>query len=311
MLTYFGSSNLDSSYPAQAVVAIGNFDGVHLGHQMIIKTAQDLGKSLGIPITCYTFKPHPTMELKPLATLRLLMTYEEKRDTLAQYQVEFCVEEKFDAQFAGTTAHDFFHQILKSRLHARAIVVGSDFSFGRKREGSIEVLKDFCEQSGITLSLVNPVIIGESPVSSSRIRAALADANLDLANSLLGRPFSYRAEIVHGDKRGRTIGFPTANMQCEEKFPLLPGVYATSVFWRNKEYPSVTNIGTRPTFQSTGLKMETHILDQTFELYGEILEVRFHAPIRAEKKFSSIDELKQQIQADTILAKKLLSPRNF
>jgi riboflavin kinase/FMN adenylyltransferase len=135
---------------------------------------------------------------------------------------------------------------------------------------------------------------------------------LDEAKKYLGHPFFYRGEIVHGDKRGRTIGFPTANMRCEEKFPLIPGVYATSVSWRNKVYQSVTNIGKRPTFQGSNelssipLKIETHILDQNFELYGEILEVRFHHRIRDEKKFSSIDELKAQIQSDVILAKKLL-----
>ena len=193
----------------------------------------------------------------------------------------------------------------------RAVVVGDNFAFGKKREGNLGVLKALCEDAGIGLDIVTPVVVDGEPVSSSRIRIALADGQVELAAHLLGRPFSYLGEVVHGDKRGRTIGFPTANMKCEEKFPLKPGVYATSVFWRGKEYASVTNIGTRPTFNATELKIETHILDQNFELYGEILEVRFHYAIRSEKKFSSIDELKTQIQADTILAKSQLSSRNF
>jgi riboflavin kinase/FMN adenylyltransferase len=311
MITYFGSTSLDSRFPARTIVAIGNFDGVHLGHQEIIKRARTLAESMGCGVTCYTFSPHPTVELRPESPLRLLMTYEEKRQTLAKYQVDFCVEERFDASFAQISASDFFHEILKNRLHACGVVVGEDFAFGKKREGSLKTLQKFCEASQTELIAVSPVLIDGEPVSSSRIRKILGLGNVDLATRLLGRPFSYSGEVVHGDKRGRTIGFPTANMKCEEKFPLKPGVYATSVFWRGSHYASVTNIGTRPTFNSTELKIETYILDQTFELYGEILEVQFHFAIRDEKKFSSIDELKAQIQADTILAKAGLSSRNF
>jgi riboflavin kinase/FMN adenylyltransferase len=311
MKTYFGTENLDAAYPAQTVVAIGNFDGVHLGHEEILKRADALAKSLGCQMVCFTFNPHPTHELRPEIPLRLLMTYDEKRRNLQNYHVAFCVEERFDANFAKNSAQDFFQKILKDRLHAVGVVVGQDFAFGKKREGKIETLREFCKNSNTALEVVAPVLIAGEIVSSSRIRNALAEGKVELANQLLGRPFSYSGEVIHGDKRGRTIGFPTANMKCEEKFPVKPGVYATSVFWRGQEFASVTNIGTRPTFNVAGLKMETHILDRTFELYGEILEIRFHAAIRDEKKFASIDELKAQIQADTILAKKLLSTRNF
>jgi riboflavin kinase/FMN adenylyltransferase len=239
------------------------------------------------------------------------MTYDEKRRCLQEYGVDFCVEERFDASFAQISADDFFHEILKNRLHAVGVVVGEDFAFGKKREGNLKTLQKFCDESQTKLEPVSPILIQGEPVSSSRIRHALAEGKVELATDLLGRPFSYSGEVVHGDKRGRTIGFPTANMKCEEKFPLKPGVYATSVNWRGQNYASVTNIGTRPTFDATELKIETHILDETFELYGEILEVRFHFAIRDEKKFSGIDELKTQIKADTILAKSRLSSRNF
>ena len=311
MQTYFGYKILDAGFPKETVVAIGNFDGVHLGHQEILNRAKKHARDLKIPLVVYTFNPHPTLELKPQSNLKLLMTYSEKRKLLADNGVDFCVEEPFNADFAATSAHDFFYQILKNCLHARVIVVGEDFNFGRKREGTIETLARFCTESKTTLEKVNPILIAETPVSSSRIREALAQGDVELATELLGHSFFYKAEVVHGDKRGRTIGFPTANMKCEEKFPLKPGVYATSVIWRDQEYPSVTNIGTRPTFDGIALKMETHILDQTFDLYGETLEIRFHSPIRAEKKFSSVDELKAQILVDTILARKLLSHRNF
>ena len=315
MLTFFNSHDTlapESGYPRETVVAIGNFDGVHLGHQAILRRAQEYGKRLNLPVVVYTFNPHPTLELRPQSPMKLLMTYEEKRHQLENLGIDFCVEEPFNADFAATSAHDFIHEILLKRLHARVLIVGSDFAFGRMREGNTEILEESCREEGIILELATPVLLDEKVISSSLVREALSEGRLEDAQKFLGKPFFYRGEIVHGDKRGRTIGFPTANMKCEEKFPLLPGVYSTSVFWQGKNYQSVTNIGKRPTFQGSTelslipLKIETHILDQNFDLYGEILEVRFHHRIRDEKKFASIDELKLQIQSDVNLAKKLL-----
>jgi riboflavin kinase/FMN adenylyltransferase len=311
MKTYFGTQNLDSSFPSRTVVAIGNFDGIHLGHQAILKRAREHADRLQVPVVCLTFNPHPTMELRPESNLKLLMTYEEKRNLLSSYQVDFCVEALFNSEFAKTTAQDFFEKIIKGSLHAVGVVVGDNFSFGRNREGSMDRLAEFCQSTGMFLEAMSPVEWNGLPVSSSRIRQALAQGEVVEACAMLGRPFFYRAEVVHGDKRGRTIGFPTANMKCEEKFPLKVGVYATSVVWRDREFQSVTNIGTRPTFDSIGIKVETHILDQDFELYGEFLEVKFHERIRDEQKFASIDALKNQIQSDTQLARQLLSARNF
>jgi riboflavin kinase/FMN adenylyltransferase len=315
MKTFFGSFDTlapQSGYPAQSVVVIGNFDGVHLGHQAILNKAKEYGNNMGLPVVVLTFNPHPTLELRPQSPMKLLMTYEEKRLQIGQLGVDFCIEEPFHHEFASKTADEFFHEILMNRLHAKVLIVGEDFAFGFKREGNARLLKQYCDRSGVILDLAKPVLLDGTVISSSRIREALSHGLLDEAEKLLGRPFFYRGEIVHGDKRGRTIGFPTANMKCEEKFPLLPGVYATSVVWQNKIYPSVTNIGKQPTFQSKEalslipLKIETHILDQTFDLYGQILEVRFHHRIRDEKKFESITELKNQIASDVNLAKQLM-----
>lgn len=319
MKTFFSSKTISQSseYPSEAVVAIGNFDGVHLGHQEILRRARKHAGRLGCPVTVFTFNPHPTLELRPESTLRLLMTYAEKRHQLEKLGVEFCVEEPFDADFAATSAHDFFFEILIQRLNAKALVVGADFAFGRKREGNTDLLKKWCADSGLELELVEPLKIDGQPVSSSKIRELLQELKLGQAERLLGHPFFYRGEIVHGDKRGRTIGFPTANMVCEEKFPLPIGVYATSVVWRGREYPSVTNIGRRPTFQTETnvnripLRIETHVLDQTFDLYGETLEVRFYQQLRDERKFDGIEALKRQIESDVILARQVLSSRNF
>jgi riboflavin kinase/FMN adenylyltransferase len=315
MRTFFGAPETlapASGYPTEAVVAIGNFDGVHLGHQSILKKAQEYGKNRGLPVVVLTFNPHPTLELRPQSPMKLLMTYVEKRIQLEKLGADFCVEQPFNVDFAALTAREFFDEILMKALHSRVIIVGQDFAFGRKREGNTELLKQYCEQAGVVLDLAEPVMLDGKVVSSSLVREALSTGSLDEAAKLLGRPFFYRGEVVHGDKRGRTIGFPTANMKCEEKFPLLPGVYATSVFWRGQSHPSVTNIGKRPTFQQENelslipLKIETHILDQTFDLYGEVLEVCFHHRIRDERRFSSVDELKAQIASDVNLAKKLL-----
>jgi riboflavin kinase/FMN adenylyltransferase len=310
MKTYFGSQFLDADFPARTVVALGNFDGVHLGHQAILSLAMEDSRTCGFPVVAFTFKPHPTLELKPESDLRLLMTYDEKRIRLQSLGVDYCVEEPFNSNFSAMSAFEFFDQILLGRVHAREIVVGENFTFGRNREGTIPVLKGFCEAAGVVLRALPPVEWEGAPVSSSRIRAALAAGEVGLAARLLGRPYFYRGEVVHGDKRGRTIGFPTANMRCEGKFPLRSGVYATSVLWQGKNYASVTNLGTRPTFDASDLRMETHVLNRDLELYGEILEVSFHERIRDERKFASLEELKKQISADTELAVKLARARD-
>jgi riboflavin kinase/FMN adenylyltransferase len=311
MKTLRGSVQPNNEFTDGSVVAIGNFDGIHLGHQAILAEAKEHARKLGLPLVVYTLNPHPTLELKPQSNLKLLMTYEEQREYLAQYGADFCVEDRFDTDFAALGAREFFEKILCSALHARVIVVGDNFTFGRKREGSISVLGEFCHDASITLSALPPLEWEGGIISSSRIRETLGEGRVLDASRMLGRAFFYRSEVVHGDKRGRTLGFPTANMKCQEKFPLKTGVYATSVLWRGKTYPSVTNVGVRPTFDSNGLRVETHILDQTIELYGEHLEVRFHEHLRDERKFASIDELKTQIASDTILARILLSSRNF
>ncbi len=314
MKTFFGSDQLDLSFPKKTVVAIGNFDGLHLGHQSLLNHARQVAIRLQVPLVVYTFNPHPTMELRPQTPLKLLMTYDEKRLQLGRLGIDFCVEEKFSAEFASLSAFDFYSKILRSRLGAQAIIIGQDFSFGFRREGSVSALKEYAAKDQVEVHAVAPVMFEGEIVSSSRIRHCLAHGQLPRARELLGSPFFYRGLIVHGDKRGRLIGFPTANMDCEEKFPLQNGVYATSVIWREKEYKSVTNIGTRPTFQGAQLneassripiKIETHILGQNFDLYGETLEVYFHLRLRPEKKFSSVDELKAQIANDVKLVESL------
>jgi riboflavin kinase/FMN adenylyltransferase len=311
MKTLFGSAQSNSEFRAGSVVAIGNFDGIHLGHQSILETAREHARELHLPLVVYTFNPHPTLELKPQSNLKLLMTYEEKRELLPGFGVDYCVEERFDSAFAALGAREFFEQVLLASLHAKVIVVGDNFTFGRKREGSIPVLREFCHDASVTLCAIPPLEWDGGVISSSRIRECLAQGRVSEAEKMLGRPFFYRSEVIHGDKRGRTLGFPTANMKCQEKFPLRTGVYATSALWHGSLYPSVTNVGVRPTFDSMDLRVETHILDQSFDLYGEHLEVRFHEHIREERKFASIADLTAQIASDTILARKLLSSRNF
>lgn len=189
MRTFFSSHDTqspESGYPRETVVAIGNFDGVHLGHQLILRRAQEYGKKLNLPVVVYTFNPHPTLELRPQSPMKLLMTYEEKRHQLDLLGIEYCVEEPFNAGFAATSAHDFIHEILLKKLHARVLIVGRDFAFGRMREGSTGLLEKSCEDAGVVLELASPLLLDGKIISSSLVREALSQGDLESAQKVSG-----------------------------------------------------------------------------------------------------------------------------
>jgi riboflavin kinase / FMN adenylyltransferase len=296
------------------VVTIGNFDGVHLGHQEIIRLAIEKARARGGTAVVYTFRPHPQVALRPEANVQLLSTYDEKLEILEGLGVDVVIEEPFSREFSNTKPEQFFSEVLLRRLSTEAIVVGYDFAFGAQREGHLQALETFCKSARVELTVVQPRRIGDEVVSSSRIRQYLKSGDPAGAARLMGRSFSYRGTVVRGDARGRTIGFPTANLKLDDKLILPHGVYATlsaceSVF-PGKILPSVTNIGVRPTFaEGSAPLVETHILDTTADLYGRTLDVRFVARLREEKKFPSFDELKAQIRRDADAARALLSKR--
>jgi riboflavin kinase/FMN adenylyltransferase len=296
------------------VVTIGNFDGVHIGHRKIIELAISKAKARGGQCVAYTFRPHPQIALRPGAQIQLLSTYDEKIELLESLGLDVIVEEPFSREFSVIEPERFFNEVLLQRLRAEVIVVGYDFAFGKERNGHLEALESFCKSAKVELVVVPPQSMGISDrneiVSSSRIRNHLLSGKIELATRLLGKEFFYRGVVMKGAGRGRKIGFPTANLKIESKLTLPYGVYATWAVRGSQKYPSVTNIGVRPTFQAEDKELsvlvETHLLNETMDLYGSTLEVRFVAKLREERKFSGIEELKAQIYLDASQAEGLL-----
>lgn len=306
-----GVASLPQPIP-RAVLTIGNFDGVHVGHQAIMKLTIEKARARKGEAIAFTFRPHPQIALRPEANIPLINTYDEKLELLSALDLDRIVEQPFSREFSTTTPEQFFHEMLHKRLGAEAIVVGYDFAFGRGREGSLEALGELCRQAGVELTVVPAmrVTVGDQAevVSSSRIRQHLLAGEVDFAAQLMGRPFFYRGVVIRGEGRGRKIGFPTANLQLDQKLHLPNGVYATEAYYQGRKYASVTNIGVRPTFHADASAplIETHLIDTFADLYGGALEIRFVKRLRAEKKFSGVEELTAQISKDIEAARGIL-----
>jgi riboflavin kinase/FMN adenylyltransferase len=292
-----------------SVVTIGNFDGVHLGHQSIIdrvkKTAQDRGGSSVV----YTFRPHPQAVLRPQAPLQLILTYDEKIEFFEKLGVDVIVEEEFNLEFANNEPEPFFQERIRDQLRAEVVIVGHDFCFGKSRHGHLDVLRTFCNQARIELFVLPPYQVEGETVSSSKIRQCLFKGELEKANRFLGQLFFYRGIVAIGEKRGRTLGFPTANILlsslAENKLVLPLGVYATWTVIQGQRYRSVTNLGVRPTFQhpDAPLLAESHLIDKSLDLYGQLIEIQFVRYLRKEIAFPSVQHLKAQITRDVEAAK--------
>lgn len=313
MLRCRGIENLNLDRE-NSVLTIGNFDGVHLGHQAIFSAVVKKARELGGPSCVFTFRPHPQEVLRPGKRVKLLMTYDEKVETLESLGIDVVVEQLFSQEFFTLTAREFFERVIVKAFKTRALFVGHDFAFGRNRDGNLDTLRSWCTEKKIHLEVVPPFQLGTETVSSSAIRDALSQGRVAHAAKLLGRPFFYRGSVVRGDQRGRLLGFPTANLKLEQKLDLPHGVYATLATLKKGErftqVPSVTNVGTRPTFHpdiaDLPVLIETHLIlkEGDFpDLYGETLEVGFLDRFRDEKKFGSFDDLKAQIQTDRDRAK--------
>jgi len=303
-----GLQQVTHSFP-KPVVTIGNFDGVHTGHQEILsQVIQQARKREGTAIA-FTFRPHPRVALQPEIHLPLLSAYDEKLEHLQRLGIDVVIEEPFSRKFSTMDAADFFSQTLIHGLSAEAVVVGYDFAFGRGRKGHIPVLEQACKQAGVQLTVVSPQRSDGEVVSSSRIRQHLLRGEIQTGNHLLGYSFYYRGIIIRGDRRGHQLGFPTANLRIEDKLVLPCGVYATWAILKGKAFPSVTNVGMRPTFyaEKTSIPLvETHLLHEDIDLYGSTLEVRFLEKLRDEQRFQGVDQLIQQIRVDSLKAEKIL-----
>lgn len=283
------------------VVTIGNFDGVHLGHQALLDAARNLKRG---PVVAYTFDPAPRDVLRPDTAPLRLQTLADRVERLHARGADHVVVEPFDRGFAAKSPADFAHGILRDRLRATAVVVGWDFRFGKGRSGDAAGLRNLLEQPVVQ---VDPLVSGSDPISSSRIRALIAAGEMSEASRLLGCPHEIVGVVEHGDARGRELGFPTANV-CS-RTPLCPaaGVYAVRVRSSVGEHRGVANLGMRPTFSGDRFKVEVHLFDFVGDLYGTELRVQFCARIREERAFAGIDALVAQIGADAAEARTLLS----
>lgn len=309
MQLYKGMAEVET--PKNAVVTIGNFDGVHLGHQELLRLVRQHADRIQGTAVVITFRPHPRFVLRPTEEPHLLNTYEEKTELFGDYGADITVEEPFSREFSNTTPEEFVDKFLIGKLGTRVLYLGYDFAFGKERSGSIELMKRLAENRGIELHVVQPLAVDGQVISSSVIRQALDEGNIGLANLCLGRPFFLRGLVWRGEGRGRTIGVPTANIQTENRRYPRVGVYATRTLWRGHWYPSISNIGYNPTFKGDGtdlpLKIETHLFDFNNDMYGDEIQVDFFQFIRAEKKFNGVSELISQIKLDSEIARKALA----
>lgn len=290
------------------VVAIGNFDGVHLGHQEILRQAIEKARASGGTSVVYTFRPHPGVALRPETAPALITTYEERAELLERFGLDVLIEEPFSREFSNTAGEEFLTDVLIRKLNARAIVVGYDFAFGRERQVHLKALEELARKLDVDLTVVQPVRIDDEVVSSTRIRQHLFQGDVERASEMMGHAFAYRGVVVKGEGRGRKLGFPTANLLMQPKLVLPKGVYATDSLVGDQTYSSVTNVGFRPTFQISGQKpgdepseqplIETHLIRQSIDLYGSCLEVRFRKRLRAERRFANTTELIEQIRKD-------------
>jgi len=290
-----------------AVVTVGNFDGVHRGHQALVGEAVAAARAAGSPAVVLTFEPHPARVLAPGQAPTSLMTLEQKAEVLAGLGVDRLAVLPFTREVAETDAEGFARRVLAQALASVRVVVGSDFRFGRGREGDVAALVALGPSLGFAVRAVEPVWHDGAPISSSRVREELARGAVGPAGALLGRPFFVDGRVVRGDGRGRTIGFPTANLEVVNETLPSHGVYASRVRTPDGTLrPAVVNLGRRPTFGGETLVLEAHLLDFEADLYGAGLRVAFVERLRDERKFPAREALVEQVRTDVAGTRRLL-----
>lgn len=289
-----------------AVVALGTFDGVHRGHRAILGTAVERARSLGVPAVACTFDPHPMEVLQPGRAPGVISSLDDRLASIAETGIDGTVVIAFTTETAAIEPETFVSEVLLARLHAREVVVGFNHTFGRGARGNTELLAKLGERLGYRTHVVPPFAIDGIPVSSTAIRAALAAGDVERAATLLGRPYAVVGEVVAGAARGRTLGFPTANVQADLPVLVRPGVYACRAEVDGEHFGGVVNVGVRPTFGESVLAVEVHLFDFTADIYGRRMRVSFVSRVRDERRFPSVEALKEQIAADAADARRRL-----
>jgi riboflavin kinase / FMN adenylyltransferase len=301
MKIFHGTENANILRPT--VLTLGVFDGLHLGHQRIMQTVVDRAKAANAHPTAITFDPHPRAVLYPESAPPLLQTLDQRLANFEVLGIEQAIVIPFDREFASNPAEEFLRNIVHDRLHAREVYLGKGFAFGKNRGGNIELLRKMSSELGFLADEVDEVRLRGIRISSSKIRELLASGRINLARRMLGRPYGVEGVIIRGNRRGHTIGFPTANLKPHNRVVPKFGVYATATLVDGTWRRSITNIGVRPTFETEAEpSIETYIFDFNGDLYGDVLRVRFLHRIRDERKFNGVDELKSQIKKDTTRA---------
>ncbi len=290
-----------------AIIALGNFDGFHLGHQAVVRAAVEWARGDGRPVIVATFDPHPVRFFRPDTPPFRLTTLDQRQELFAAAGADAMMVFHFDAPFAANTAEDFVVKLLHDRFGAAGVVTGEDFTFGKGRGGNLAVLHDLGARAGIAARSVGPVMQGDEVVSSSRIREALRDGDCAAAERLLTRPFAIRGLVQHGDKRGRTIGYPTANLDIGTYLRPRYGIYAvTGRLPDGTVLNGAASMGIRPTFEPPRELLETYFFDWSGDLYGQEIEVAFRHFLRPEAKFETMDALIEQMEQDCAQARELL-----
>jgi riboflavin kinase/FMN adenylyltransferase len=295
--------------PTDAVsVTIGNFDGVHLGHQELLRRTVARAKASGIPSVALTFTPHPIRFFSPHARLYEITSLEEKAVLIAMFGINTLVVEPFTGEVGRMWPADFAREVLSRRLRARHVIVGYDFTFGRNRTGSPKMLGEIGREQGFEVEIVPPLVRGGLIVSSTRIRELLLAGRVREAEELLCRPYRVSGPVIRGAGRGRKLGYPTANIQFTQELLPLPGVYIVEAEVARARYRAVANVGFNPTFGENSLGVEVHLLDFDRDLYGQEVSVYFRDRIRDERKFKTVEELVRQIEKDVQYARGMKLP---
>ena len=283
----------------ESVVTIGNFDGLHRGHQVLIKKAVEYAKSNNISSVVFTFKNHPVNYFKP-NSIKNIITNDDKVRILESMGVDYIINIPFDEYMTKISGFDFVKGILLDTLGSKKIIVGYDFAFARNKEGNIKLLQELYSKYGFDLEVVNPITLDNIRISSTYIRDLILNGNIENVYKYLGRNYKLSGEVIHAKKLGRTIGFPTANISINKDM-VIPkvGIYATKVYVNGQTYYGATNVGYNPTVNGEGLSIETNILEFNEDIYGKVITIEFLERIRDEKKFNGIEELKKQLQKDT------------
>lgn len=300
----------DFEKTSQSVVTIGTFDGVHVGHQTILKQVVEEAKKVNGVSVLITFWPHPRFVLsKDPSALKLLSTFDEKVKLVEELGVDYLLKIPFTPEFSNLSASEFVERVLIEKVGTKKLFIGYDHHFGNNREGNIEFLKTHASDYDFEVHEISRQDIDDIGVSSTKIRKALEAGEIPHANSLLGRNYSMCGRVIHGDKKGRQMGFPTANIEIEESYKLLPsdGAYAAYARLEGQVFPAMLNIGFKPTVEGRDKTIEAHLFNFEGDIYDQQMTIEFVELLRKEVKFSSLGELQRQLEQDKLNALKILS----